>query len=225
MNRLAIKIKEARLKAKMTEKDLAKAIGQNINYIIQVESGKKIINEQVAEQILKTLGEKMENFQDVPSEPVKPKVMPATAVKKAQEPPQKAITPTGRWADALSGVVRNYDITDENGKVLGQKEHSIISKKVDQIPYDKVFFVQLTEYALNQHHIYLKDIISFVSCEAFSSNGIYYLQHNQKKMIRYVEKTSNKMAIVSTGKSENEVNVELSEVKFIGKAVKVERYL
>ena len=64
MNRLAVKIKEARIKAKMSEKDLAKACGQNINYILQIESGKKVINEKIAEQILKILGEKIDLFQD-----------------------------------------------------------------------------------------------------------------------------------------------------------------
>ncbi len=41
MNRLAEKIKKARLNAKLTEKELAKKCGLSVNYIIQIESGKK----------------------------------------------------------------------------------------------------------------------------------------------------------------------------------------
>ena len=56
MNRLAVKIKEARIKAGLTEKQLAKKCGLSVSYIIQIESGKKIVNESVADKILKSLG-------------------------------------------------------------------------------------------------------------------------------------------------------------------------
>lgn len=224
MNRLAVKIKEARIKAKMSEKDLAKACGQNINYILQIESGKKVINEQIAEQILKILGEKIEFFQDQEEAP-KPVVKQPEVKKIVSKEDMKAITPTGQWADALSGVIKTYPVTDENGKAIETKELSIISKKIDGIQYDKVIFVKLTLSQLSQHRLYLNDIVTLQTTNDFSSNGIYYIEVEQKKFIRYVEKINNTQVIISTGKNENVIEVALKSIKIIGKAIKVEHYL
>ncbi|GAB6109634.1 helix-turn-helix domain-containing protein [Fusibacter bizertensis] len=224
MNRLAVKIKEARIKAKMSEKDLAKACGQNINYILQIESGKKVINEQIAEQILKILGEKIEFFQDkeeAPKDIVK-KPEPKKVIIKEE---MKAITPTDQWADALSGVIKAYAVTDENGKAIDSKELSIISKKVDGVQYDKVSFVKLTNSQLPQHRLFINDVITLQSTNEYSSNGIYYIEYGQKKFVRYVEKINNTQVIISTGKNENEIEVGLKAIKIIGKAIKVEHYL
>lgn len=224
MNRLAVKIKEARIKANMSEKDLAKACGQNINYILQIESGKKVINEQIAEQILKVLGEKIELFQDQEEAPKVVTKQPEVK-KVVNKEDMKAITPTGQWADALSGVIKTYAVTDENGKAVGVKELSIISKKVDGIQYDKVSFVKLTNSQLPQHRLFLNDIITLQSTNEYSSNGIYYIEYEQKKWIRYVEKINNTQVIISTGKNENEIETGLKSIKVIGKAIKVEHYL
>lgn len=224
MNRLAVKIKEARIKAKMSEKDLAKACGQNINYILQIESGKKVINEQIAEQILKILGEKIEFFQDkeeAPKDIIK-KPEPKKVIIKEE---MKAITPTDQWADALSGVIKTYAVTDENGKAIDSKELSIISKKVDGVQYDKVSFVKLTNSQLPQHRLFINDVITLQSTNEYSSNGIYYIEYGQKKFVRYVEKINNTQVIISTGKNENEIEVGLKAIKIIGKAIKVEHYL
>jgi Helix-turn-helix. len=224
MNRLAVKIKEARIKAKMSEKDLAKACGQNINYILQIESGKKVINEKIAEQILKILGEKIDLFQDQEEE--KKTIVKQPEVKKQlSKEESKAITPTGQWADALSGVIKTYPIVDENGKVVGTKELSIISKKIDGVLYDKVSFVKLSHTEMPQHRLLKDDIITLQNTSDYSSNGIYYIEYEQKKAVRYMEKISNTQVVISTGKNENVVETGLKSIKVLGKAIKVEHYL
>ncbi len=45
MSRVSDKIKEARLKKGLTQKQLAKKLGVAENFINEVESGRKIINE------------------------------------------------------------------------------------------------------------------------------------------------------------------------------------
>ena len=50
MNRVAQKIKDARLKSGMSEKQLAKKCGLSVSYILQIETGKKIINEKMADK-------------------------------------------------------------------------------------------------------------------------------------------------------------------------------
>lgn len=227
MNRLAIKIKEARLKAKMSEKDLAKACGQNINYILQIESGKKVINEQIAEQILKILGEKIETFQDA-VETEKPAPAPNTAqkqlnnqsVKKSLDTP---VTPNDQWMDALSGVIRSFPITDEmNGKVLAQKELLLISKKIEGISVDKVSFIKVTSEDMPELRIMKGDVVLLQQITDFASPGIYYFEYQGRKQLRFLSKIQNNILGAGSTAFGSDFSDDLKKFKIMGKAIKVE---
>lgn len=225
MNRLAIKIKEARLKAKMSEKDLAKACGQNINYILQIESGKKVINEQIAENILKILGEKVEFFGDVESPKQNP--VSSTQVKpsstKMNTPPVQAITPNEEWQGALAGIIKSYPIQEErSAKVVGYKDLPILSKKIDGFHYEKVIFIKVTDSELTKYRIQKQDLVMVVLANEIQGQGVYYIEVNRVKMIKYIVKTQNNKCIYSNGSSDTEVEGDLKDIKILGRVVKVE---
>lgn len=222
MNRLAIKIKEARIKAKMSEKDLAKAIGQNINYIIQIESGKKVINEKLAEQILTVLNETMDFY--VEPEPKKEEIVKKVVV--AVKEPAMSITPNDSWTDALSGVIKEFPIIDEvTQKTVDQKSYSILGKKVEGIHFEKVMFVQVSESECPAFRIHKNDVLVIQMTHEIQNQGIYYLEYNRKKMIRKLVKSQNQVVCISTGNEKSEIEVPLKDLKIIGKVIKVEFYL
>ncbi|HAS74808.1 MAG TPA: XRE family transcriptional regulator [Clostridiales bacterium UBA8960] len=223
MNRLAIKIKEARVKAKMSEKDLAKACGQNINYILQIESGKKVINEQIAETILKILGEKIEVFQDQieenrSAEPLKEKPKPAPI--KSHEP---AITPNEQWTDILAGVIKKFPVIDEvSSQPVDYKELSVLGKKIENINYEKVMFVKVSASELKALRILKGDVLTVQLTNEIQNHAVYYVEIGGKKSIRLIYKSSNNKLVLSKGEAIAEVEMELKEVKLIGKVIKVE---
>ncbi len=230
MNRMAIKIKEARLKAKMSEKELAQACGQTINYILQIESGKKVINEKIAEDILKILGEKVDFFQDVPetqSEPavVKPVLKPD--LKQAQtKTADLGITPNDAWTGALSGVIKNFPVIEEGrGNVVDSKELSIIGKKIEGVHHEKIGFVKVTDSDMPKLRIAKGDVLTIHLMGDIQSQGIYYFEFGQKKMIRQLIKSQNNKVLFSRGPSEPETEVDIKNIKVIGKVIKVEFYL
>lgn len=226
MNRMAIKIKEARLKAKMSEKELAQACGQNINYILQIESGKKVINEKIAEDILKILGEKVDFFQDVPETPSEPIVV-KSVVKQAQtKAADLGITPNDAWTGALSGVIKNFPVIEEvRGNVVTSKELSIIGKKVEGVHHEKIGFVKVTDSDMPKLRIAKGDILTIHLMGEIQSQGIYYFEFGQKKMIRQLIKSQNNKVLFSRGPSEPETEVDVKNIKVIGKVIKVEFYL
>ena len=194
MNRMAVKIKEARVKANMSEKDLAKACGQNVNYILQIESGKKVINEQIAENILKILGEKVEFFADIDTSEkektplIKPSVKVSSEKPTVQTNRTEAITPNEEWQGALAGVIKSYPIQEEkSGKIVGYKDIPIMTKKVDGHHYEKVSFIKVTETDLLKHRILKGDTIMISSTTEIQNQGLYYIEVNQNKMIRQLE--------------------------------------
>ena len=233
MNRLAIKIKEARLKANMSEKDLAKACGQNINYILQIESGKKVINEQIAENILKILGEKVDFFGDVETHKQdESKVKTSGSVSSAQvkpnspkttTPPVQAITPNEEWQGALAGIIKSYPIQEErSAKVVGYKDLPILSKKIDGFHYEKILFIKVTDSELAKFRILKQDVVMAILANEIQGQGIYYIEVNRVKMIKYIVKTQNNKCIYSNGSTETETEVDLKEIKILGRIVKVE---
>lgn len=223
MNRLATKIKEARIKAKMSEKELAKACGQNINYILQIESGKKVINEQIAENILKILGEKIEVFQDHIEE-TKPvdvkKQPPKPATNKSQE---SAITPNEQWTDVLAGVIKKFPVIDEiTGQPVDFKELSVLGKKIENIHYEKVIFVKVTASELKPLRIQKGDVLTIHLTNEIQNHSVYYVEIGNMKSIRCLYKTSNNKLVLSKGETSTEIEMDLKDVKLIGKVIKVE---
>jgi len=76
-----------------------------------------------------------------------------------------------------------------------------------------------------QHRLLKDDIITLQNTSDYSSNGIYYIEYEQKKAVRHIEKISNTQVVISTGKNENVVETGLKSIKVLGKAIKVEHYL
>lgn len=220
MNRLAMKIKEERLKAKLTEKELAKKAGVELGYLLQIESGKKVINEKMAEKILNALGTK-EEFVSKESEDVR---STAPNMKSKKAIPVSPVEPNAQWESVLAGVVQKYPIVGEqSGNVYGFKELSILGKKVDSIHFEKLMLIQVESAGLPKLRILKGDIISLQKINAIENNHIYYFEHqnkNQLAMLRVV--TGNKVFILKEINDPSPVEAAIESIKVIGKAIKVE---
>lgn len=222
MNRLAQKIKDARIKAKMTEKELATKAGIQLSYLLQVESGKKVINEQIAEKILSVMGEEIHFIPEDQPEPEKSKTK-ATPVRESVKP----ITPNAQWESVLAGVIQRYPVTGEvSGKVLEFKELSIVHKKIDGIHFEKIMFVKVEVSELPQLRIKKGDVISLHLMNTVENDSVYYLEVGGVRQIRMVRMDSSRKLLLL--KSMNDPSPQIFdplEVKVIGKCVKVEFYL
>ncbi|WP_026477384.1 XRE family transcriptional regulator [Alkaliphilus transvaalensis] len=224
MNRLALKIKEARQKAKMSEKELAKKCGLSVGYIIQVESGKKVINEKAAENILKVLGAKVEFLGE---EAFGEEKTSKSKVEKPQAPKKEefyTIQPTEQWADALANIIKKFPIYEvESNKIVGYKELPVLNKKIDGYHWDKILFVKSNNNELEALRIKKEDILMICRTNEIHNNSIYLLEVNQKRIIRQLRKEANNKVSLLTGAKGLEATVmDLNKIKLIGKCVKVE---
>lgn len=224
MNPIAQKIKEARLKANMSEKDLAKKCGVAPSYIIQIESGKKIVNEKTAENILAVFGEKVGfDFQDSIAE----ETAPVAAAPKKKEPVQPTfydVTPNDQWAGALANLIKKFTITEvATGKAVGFKELPIVGKKVEGLPWEKVQFVKASDDALESMRIKKGDVLMVHEMKEVQNKGVYVVEIAQKRLLRVLYKESgNKLMVTDGRKDAIAEGYELSKVKVLGKCVRVE---
>ncbi|KAB3532833.1 XRE family transcriptional regulator [Alkaliphilus serpentinus] len=222
MNRLAAIIKEARLKAKLTEKQLAKKCGLSEAYIIQIESGKKVINEKAAENILNKLGKKLESVYDqieAKETPVK-----AKEIKEEKKEAYTPIEPTHQWADALANIIKKFPIYDiANNKVVGFKDLPVIDKKIEGFHWEKLMFLQVDNDEMEALRIKRNDIITISLTKEIHNGSVYLIEVNKKRILRQLRREQNNRVVLSTGvKGENPVITDLNKVEVIGKCVKVE---
>jgi transcriptional regulator with XRE-family HTH domain len=221
MNRIALKIKEARKKSGLTEKQLAKKCGFSVGYIIQIESGKKIINEKAADKILNALGEKAEMLEDTSAR------QEAVEDKKVTKPVDQKVNyslqPNAQWASALAGVLHKYPIVDcYTNKVVAHKELPIINNKVEGHKPDRLMFVRASNNEMEALRIEMGDVVMVLVAHEVQNNSLYLLEVGGKRIIRRLRKENNKLRLSKGLEGESPHLIDLKTATIIGKCIKVE---
>ena len=220
MNRIAEKIQTARRKAGLSEKQLAKKCGLAASYIMQVETGKKIINEATADRILGALGEEIvlveaSDLREEQQQPVR--------AKKPLQSASFTVEPNEQWANALEGVIKKYPIFEsKTNKAVGMKELPIIGKKVEGHHPDKLLFVKASNNEVEALRIKNGDVVAVLKTKEIENNHIYLLEIGNQRMIRKVRKENNKVRLFKNHIDAGSELVSTADIKVIGKCMKVE---
>ena len=193
MNRLAQRIRDERLKAGISEKELAKKCGLQVAYILQIESGKKIINEKIADQILSKLGATVTSFSEqAATETVK--VQPPKAVKQE---PTKPLAPNANWSSALKQLIYGVPVhTVSSFHVIDQIRHPVIDNKVEGHQGDKLYYVRLEKDTYVQKRLLKGDDILILKTKELSPNKLMHFKYDNKAYIGLLQTQSNKEVIV-----------------------------
>jgi transcriptional regulator with XRE-family HTH domain len=227
MNALAQKIRELRLKAKLSEKQLAKKAGLAESYILQIETGKKVINESSAEKIFAALGEKPDfGFNEEPAEPIHSKSQPAPRpeIKKQTTVLPAYVEPQNQWADALSNIIRTYPIYALGTKqIVGKKELPIIGKKVEGYGLDKIMFVQIQQNDLSGFRLLKGDVILIELTKDLPQQGLYLIEEKNVQQICYVQREPGNKYTLSNGvKDEPKQTIDAKLITIVGRCVRAE---
>ncbi len=220
MNRLAATISEARKKAGLSEKELAKKCGLSVSYLMQVESGKKIINEKAGEKILKVLGVQEKYFDEE-----RPAEEPQKTIHKPKPLHQETIPvePTETWMDALAGVIKKYPVYDmQSGKVVDFRELPLINKKIINLHPDKIHFIKASDNDMKVCRIEKDDVLTVNLTKEITNGGIYLLEWEGRKLIRRIKKEGNKLLLSKSINDGSPVKSDLGQVGIIGRVVRNE---
>lgn len=215
MNRLSAKISEARKAAGLTEKELATKCGLSLSYILQVESGKKIVNESIADKILKSLGTK-ETFIDEEKTVEKP-----VETREAPKPQAKInVEPNQAWSDALAGVIKKFPVNDLlSGKTVDYKELPIIGKKIGGYHPDKIMFVKAANSEMAAFRIEQGDLLTVFVTKEIQNDGIYLFEMDGQKMIRQLRKESSMVKLAKCVNDSAAVAVDIKKIDLIGRII------
>lgn len=160
MSRLGDMIRKERETRKIPAKQVAKKAGISEGFLLDVETGRKIVESATAQRILKAMGaaeDTLEAMDDAVRTPAPQVQAAAAAPKNAQRTPVR--TPaaekapvSGQWLDALGGIVRAVPVLDELGKQVAIRLEATENGKIAGIVADKVFYHRVEDDSLWRTH-------------------------------------------------------------------------
>lgn len=224
MSRVGEKIKEARLKSGLSQKQLAKKLGVAEKFINEVEIGRRVAPESLIEKAAKILNTDFNDISMNAADEVlqeEKKNLRGTAAKrninKNNELDQV-------WTNAFSSVLKNVPIYDYSlSSNKGFKEMPIHSNKIEGFAQDKVIYLEIENDEMSGFKMLKGDLAFAYLTKEIVNNGIFLVDYKGKRAIRQIKALGNsKLLIVSNGGSLLTETVEQKEIDIIAKLVRLE---
>ncbi|MEF9896347.1 MAG: helix-turn-helix domain-containing protein [Clostridia bacterium] len=235
MSRLGDTIRQARLSANMTEKQLGKKSGFSESMIKEIEGGRRIASDEQAQRILKVVGVKnpVSTELEVAAEPEvqlrprpRPYVLPLPTAAVAEKEPDAPTEASDAWRDALGGVVKRVPVTGPDGMVIDHELTPIVGGKIEGGAPDKVFYYRCPDDSLRGYRIHAGDLLLTIPAQTITDLAIMVLQYKGERIARKVKKLDGGKVLLQCYDREFETEkVDRSEVLPIGVCVRLTRRL
>ena len=227
MRRVGEKIKAARESLGVSQKALAKKLGVSDKYINEIETGRKVAQENFIDRAAKFLKVDLNDISMIATDELlkeekEEKKIPVRKESKKAIP--RTLGETSEvWTDAFSSVLKSVNIYDYSlKKVLGKKELPNYSNKVEGHPADKVLYLKVEDNDMTGFRM-LKGDIAFGYLVKEASNGIFLIENKGKRYIREIKLLGNSRALlISNAGSVMTQTIELNNIKVIAKLERLE---
>ena len=237
MSRMGDTIRAARLKYKMTEKQLAKKCGLAENFVKEVESGRRIPSDDQAKRMLKAMGEVsgISTELDAAAEPEvqlrprpRPYIIPVPENEPEPTPQEKAAQEAGNdaWLDALGGVVKRVPVMDDMGNVVDHVLFPVVGGKIEGGTPDKVTMYRCQDNSLSGFRIFAGDLLLVVPEKKPIDDTFMLIFAHGKRMVRKIKKLDgSKIMLQSFDREFSSETVMWAEIQILGLCVKLQRTL
>lgn len=226
MSRIGNEVNKNRIKAGMTQKQLAKAIGVSESFIRDVEAGSKIISDDLFSKIAKVLNcdegiinlTLADNYVE-PKAPIK-KEAPKKSNIITENVPVEQI-----WGEALGSILRSVPIYDFNNmnKPVSKRQMAIENNKINGYPKDKVFYLTIKDSEMSGLRIHEGDIAFCVTTSEVDKDGIYFIEYNGERIVRQLKPLQNDILLMISNKNILRTeSVKKKDIKVLAKLIMVE---
>lgn len=222
MSRIGDKIKEARLKANIPQKALAKKLGVSEKYINEVEMGRKVAQESFINKASKILNVDLNDVNMIAADE---ELMEEKRIEGEFKLTSKKDNKSNEvWENAFSSVLKNVPIYDyELRSVKGHKELPIHSNKIEGYPQDKVIYLEVSDDEMSGFRMLKGDLVFGHLVTELNQNGFYLVNYNGKSKIREIRRLDNSKALLMSNRgSVMTETVEIRNMKVIAKLDRVE---
>lgn len=235
MSRLGDLIRLERTRQGMTHKQVARKCGISDKYLMEVEAGTRIIQDEQARRILKVMGLTQQTEADFSLDDIAATVDLQSAVpqltraveKKEKQPVAEAKADPGVsgsiWLDALAGVLKHVPIYNAVMKEVGHRLLPITGGKIEGANPDKVFYFMAPDNDLRGFRVQRGDLVLVVPAQAAVDGAIMLLQTPQGRVLRKVKRVNDYQAMLQKYDDGFESEIKnYSDIMFVGRCVRLE---
>ncbi len=244
MSRLGDLLRTERLRQNLTPKQVARKCGVSESYIIAVENGTRIIPDDQARRILKTIGLKQQTEADFSLDDIastvdlaqaspslsdavkKPRPAPAPAPKPAA--PEKVASTDDSvsgsiWLDALTSVLKNVPVMNAVMQPVDHRLLPILQGRIEGAAPDKVFYFQVPDDSMRGFRLHAGDLALIVPAQSPIDGAVMLVEYNHHRFLRKIKTLNHTTYLLqSYDKEYDAVTVNLHELTCLGRVARVE---
>ncbi|MBQ9251508.1 MAG: helix-turn-helix domain-containing protein [Clostridia bacterium] len=241
MSRLGDLIRTERIRQKMTPKQVARKCGVSESYIMAVEAGTRIIGDDQARRILKTIGLRQQNeaeftLDDIAATVDLAQVQPALAAKAAAPKPRvkeaEKVASTEEdkeegvagsiWLDALQSVMKRVPVMNAVMKPVRYKLVPVENGRIEGANPDKVFYYLAPDDSMRGFRIHKGDIVLTVPANSPVDGAVMLINYNEHRYLRKIKILNDRQILLQSYDREYEQETaDISEVGFLSRCVQV----
>ena len=239
MSRLGDLIRTERIRQKLTPKQVARKCGVSESYLLAVEAGTRIIADDQARRILKSIGLKQQNeaeftLDDIAATvdlvQVQPRMAAAVQEKKPVKKEAELAASTrdeegvagSVWLDALQSVLKRVPVMNAVMKPVSYQLVPVENGRIEGANPDKVFFYLAPDDSMRGFRVHKGDIVLTVPAQSPVDGAIMLMNYNEHRYLRKVKILDDRNVLLQSYDREYEAEtVPVSEIGFISRCVKV----
>lgn len=237
MSRIGQEINKLRLQKGMSPKQLARAMGVSEGFVLDIESGKKIISDDMIGRVSKALDFELgpiglfASDDSLNTGPEKTGSGPYTHTAKAKATPSAAAPGASRnqpvqevWDDAFGNILKTVPVYDYRmDRPLDKKLLPIEKNKVDGQQKEKVFYLLIEDSDMAGFRIFKGDRAFSVLTGEFDTDGIYFVEYNGTRAVRQVKRLQpDKLLLISNKGTLVTETISSKNIKVIARLLKIE---
>lgn len=239
MSRLGDLLLLERSRQKLTRKQVARKCGVSEGYLKDVEEGRRIIRDDEARRILRTLGAGSRNEAEysldeiaatvdlttlAPQSPQKEEKPAAAPAAPAPAPkPRSAEEQSGIWLDALSSVLQPVPVMNAGWIQVARRMLPIQDGKIEGAKPDRVVYFLAPDDSMRAMRIEKGDLVLVVPQNLPVDGAIMLVEYGAHRCLRRVKLLGDSRILLQSGDRDLDAEaLHISEIKLVGRAVRVE---
>ena len=238
MSRLGDLIRTERIRQKLTPKQVARKCGVSESYLLAVEAGTRIIGDEQARRILKSIGLRQQNEAEftlddiaatVDLAQVQPRMVRAVQEKRRAEAEVAASSGEKEegvagsvWLDALQSVLKRVPVMNAVMKPVGYRLVPVENGRIEGANPDKVFFYLAPDDSMRGFRIHKGDIVLTVPAQSPVDGAVMLMNYNEHRYLRKVKILDDHRVLLQSYDREYEAEtVPINEIGYLSRCVKV----
>lgn len=237
MSRLGDLIRTERIRQKLTPKQVAKKCGVSESYLLAVEAGTRIIADDQARRILRSIGLKQQTeaeftLDDIAATVDLVQVQPRMAEQAVKKQPKKETEIAASteeegvagsvWLDALQSVLKRVPVMNAVMKPVSYRLVPVENGRIEGANPDKVFFYLAPDDSMRGFRIHKGDTVLTVPAQSPVDGAVMLMNYNDHRYLRKVKILDDQKVLLQSYDREYEAEtVPINEIGFLSRCVRV----